>query len=178
MKITRFADIPQLTRAGSWECDFSIDSVWQQVEKWQQETPPLDIDPDFQRAHVWTESQQIAWMEFILRGGKTSRVLYFNCAGWFNNWKGPFVIVDGKQRLEAVRRFLQNEIPVFGSYRSDFTDTLRIVQTLKLNVNDLKTRSEVLSWYLQFNTGGTPHEENEIDRVRELLRQEEAKVPA
>jgi hypothetical protein len=88
------------------------------------------------------------------------------------DWKGPFVIVDGKQRLEAIRRFLNNEIQVCGSYRREFTDTLRITQTLKINVNDLRTRAQVLQWYIEFNAGGTPHTEAEIDRVRELLKAE------
>lgn len=176
MKITRFRDIPQLTSVGSWECDFNIDTVWDQLQKWQEETPHLDLNPDFQRGHVWTEEQQIAWMQFILRGGKTSRILYFNHPGWMRDWRGPFVIVDGKQRVEAVRRFLQNEIPVFGSYRREFTDTLRIMQTLRINVNDLRHRSDVLQWYLEFNSGGTPHAKEEIDRVRELLKAEEPRL--
>lgn len=176
MKYTRFGDIPQLTRSGTWECDFSLGDVWPQIEKWQSEQPgPLDIDPDFQRAHVWTEEQQIAWLEFFMRGGKTGRVLYFNHAGWMRDWKGPFVIVDGKQRLEAIRRFVHNEIRVFGSFYREYTDTLRIFQTVKLNVNDLKTRAEVLQWYIEFNAGGTPHTDAEIDRVRELLESESAR---
>ena len=29
----------------------------------------IDLDPDFQRAHVWAEAQQIAYVEYQLRGG-------------------------------------------------------------------------------------------------------------
>jgi len=39
-------------------------------------------------------------------------------------------------------------------------------------MNDLKTRAEVLQWYIEFNAGGTPHTEAEINRVRELLKKE------
>jgi len=172
-KITRFQDIPQFTKQGSWECDFQLDGLWHQVVKWQEEDG-LDLDPYFQRAHVWTESQQIAWLEFFLRGGKSGRVLFFNHPGWFRDWKGTPVIVDGKQRLEAIRRFIHDEIRVFGSLRSEFTDTLRMTHTMKLNMNDLRTRAEVLQWYVEFNSGGTPHTIEEIDRVRELLAKERA----
>jgi len=172
--ITRFRDIPQLTRPGNWECDFDIDGAWAQIERWQREqgTAPLDIDPDFQRPHVWTEEQQIAWLEFLMRGGKTGRTLYFNCEGWMRDWRGPFVIVDGKQRLRAIERFLKNEIPVFGSFRRDFTDSLLVIDSIKFNVNSLPNRKSVLQWYLEFNTGGTPHTNEEIGRVRELLQRE------
>lgn len=178
MKYTRFSDIPQLTKQGSWECDFPLDDVWLQIEKWQRDEMGggLDINPDFQRGHVWTEAQQVAWLEFFLRGGKTGRVLYFNHVGWMRDWRGPFVIVDGKQRLEAIRRFLHNEIVVFGSHYREFTDRLRIIQTMKINVNDLNTRAEVLQWYIEFNAGGTPHTEREIDRVRGLLEAEKDKA--
>ena len=33
----------------------------------------LQLNPDFQRGHVWTEDQQVKFLEFILRGGKTGR---------------------------------------------------------------------------------------------------------
>lgn len=174
MKVTRFQDIPQFTPPGSWECDFSLDSVWRQIEKWSTEDRryPLDLNPDFQRGHVWTEAQQVAWLEFFMRGGKTGRVLYFNHPGWMRSFEGDFVIVDGKQRLEAIRRFIQNEIQVFGSYHREFTDSLRIHQTMRINVNCLKTRAEVLQWYIEFNSGGTPHTDEEIERVKALLAEE------
>jgi hypothetical protein len=174
VKLTRFQDVPQLTRSGSWECDFPLDYVWLQIENWQTEDG-LDINPDFQRAHVWTEAQQIAWLEFFLRGGKTGRTLYFNHTAWGRTYKGWSVIVDGKQRLEAIRRLVHNEIPVFGSYLREFTDSLRLTQTIKINMNDLPTRAAVLQWYLEFNAGGTPHTNEEIDRVRVLLAAEVGK---
>lgn len=46
---------------------------------------------------------------------------------------------------------------------------------LKFNVNDLQTRTEVLRWYIEMNSGGVVHSDEEIERVKELLRQEEIK---
>ena len=172
MKYTRFRDIPQFTQAGSWECDFALTRVTHQLK----EHFNVDLNPDFQRGHIWTEEQQIALIEFFLRGGKTGRVLYFNCPTWHTgNYAASLVIVDGKQRLEAIRRFTENEIKVFGSYLEEFTDGMRMHQTIRLNVNDLQTRAEVLDWYLQINSGGTPHTDEEISRVRELLKAETGK---
>lgn len=171
IKYTRFSDVPQFTREGAWECDFPLKRVWHRIDELQREEG-LDIDPDFQRAHVWTEAQQIAWIEFILRGGKTGRVIYLNNPTWnkmVHKGYKDFVLVDGKQRLEALRRFLHDEIRVFGSLYSEFTDELSIVQTIKINVNDLQTRKEVLQWYVDMNAGGTPHSADEINRVRDLM---------
>lgn len=175
VKITRFEDVPQFTRSGSWECDYTLPRVLRFVEQAQEEEG-LNLDPDFQRAHVWTEKQQIAWLEFFLRGGKTGRVLYFNNPNWIGTkvrGKYEFVIVDGKQRLQAITRFLKDEIRIFGSLYSEYTDKPQ--PTMKINVNDLKTRAEVLQWYIEFNSGGVVHSEEEIERVRKLLEKEQGK---
>lgn len=59
-------------------------------------------------------------VNFILKGGDSGRTLYFNCPGWMKDFKGPYVIVDGKQRLEAARKFVRNELSVFdGVYLKD-----------------------------------------------------------
>lgn len=167
-KLTRFEDIPQFTRTGHWECDFGLDGVVEFVAKYASQG--LDLDPDFQRGHVWTEAQQIAWLEFWARGGTTGRVLYFNCPHWGRGERDDFVIVDGKQRLQAITRFVANEIPIYGSLYREFTDSpRRMTHTVKINVNDLKTRAEVLEWYIQMNSGGVVHSETEIQRVKELL---------
>jgi hypothetical protein len=37
-----------------------------------------------------------------------------------------------------------------------------------VHVNDLKSKKEVLTWYIEMNAGGTPHSKEEIDRVTAL----------
>jgi len=171
----KFRDIPQFTRNGSWECDFSISSAVRQIENWDKEFG-VNLEPDFQRGHVWTEEQQIAWLEFLFKGGKTSRVIYFNNPNWDKNEdnKDDMVCVDGLQRLTAIKRFINNEIKVFGYYFNEYEDTIRMISGIKINVNSLQTRKEVLQWYLDFNSGGTVHTEEELDGVKRLLEKEES----
>ena len=42
-------------------------------------------------------------------------------------------------------------------------------QGFRWHVNDLSTYSEVLQWYLDLNSGGTVHTEEELNRVQQLL---------
>lgn len=173
--ITRFSDIPQFTKVGSYEVDIPLDYLEKSLKGYA-EAYGLDLNPDFQRGHVWTEKQQIAWLEFFFRGGMTSRVIYFNSPAW-SNTKSPerdlddtILCVDGLQRLTALRRFLNNEIPIFGTYFKDFEDnSLATRYYIKFNINCLQTRKEVLQWYLDMNSGGTPHSTEEIERVKSLL---------
>ncbi len=170
-KMTDFSKIPRFTRSGAWECDYHLERAVRFVQEAQKEEK-LDLDPDFQRGHVWNEGQQIAWLEFLLRGGVTGRVIYFNNPNWQNNRHIPddYVIVDGKQRLHAITRFINNEIRVFGSYYNEYINKPDV--TIKLHVNDLPTRAEVLQWYIEFNSGGVLHSHKEIARVKRLLAKE------
>jgi hypothetical protein len=79
--------------------------------------------------------------------------------------------VDGLQRLTAVRRFLAGEIKAFGMVAKEFTgtpfDPRRYM--LRMAVHVYQTRAELLQYYIDLNAGGTPHEPEEIERVRALL---------
>lgn len=175
--INSFRDIPQYTRSGSYEVDMSLDYVYETVIKeWaagkEQVGRNLELNPDFQRGHVWTKAKKSAWIEHTLRGGVSGKVIYLNHPGWMNSFEGDFVLVDGKQRLDAIAAFMENKIKAFGTYYKDYTDRLHALSGIKVNVNDLKTRAEVLQWYLDLNTGGVVHTNAEIKKVQVLLEAE------
>jgi hypothetical protein len=172
----KFKDIPQFTTFGLYTINVSWNYLEEQLKEWLHPTfgASLDLDPYFQREHVWTLSQQISYVEYVLKGGRSGRELLFNFTGWNSDFRGPFVLVDGKQRLNAVRQFLGNCIPIFGgNLFSAYTDKVRSVCTdFIFRVNDLETRSQVLTWYLETNAGGTPHTQEELDKVHKLLIKE------
>jgi hypothetical protein len=171
----RFEDIPQFTR----NAGYAVDVSWHYLPDHYNDAIlhcQLDINPEFQRGYVWTEAQKVRYVEFILRGGMTGRDIYTNCPGWKlgqvgrNFPKGWYVLVDGKQRLDAVLGFLNNEFPIFGgNYKRDYTDRLPILGAgFRWHVNDLATYEEVLAWYCDLNKGGTVHSDEEIERVQRL----------
>lgn len=165
----RFRDIKKINTA-----KYRIQVSWGYLERFLQgeiEEIGLDINPDFQRAHVWNREQQIKYVEHVLREGQSSREIYLNCPGWMDDWRGPYVIVDGKQRLEAARAFLRDDVPAFGAYYSEFEDKLPLHIGFSWNINNLDTRKEVLEWYLALNDGGVVHTQDELDKVRKLLEE-------
>lgn len=160
----RFRDIKTFPR-----CPYRVDVSWIGLESHiepERMGLTLDLDPDFQRAHVWTSAQQTAYVEYILQGGTSGCELYFNCAGWQKDWRGPYVIVDGKQRLEAVRRFMRGEIPAFGALRPEYADEPdMLIARFSWNIAALETRAEVsenpdISFLVAFQ--GTLQEEQEL----------------
>ena len=169
----RFRDIPQFISDGSYRVDVGLEYMIEWIDRMVEEDG-LQLCPDFQRGHVWTEQQQIAFVEFVLQGGRSGRTIYLNNPNWMGKGHqsgyADFVCVDGLQRITAIRRFLNDEIQVFGHRYSDFdgpTDLIR--HGMVININDLKTKKEVLRWYIQMNAGGTPHSDGEIQRVKEMM---------
>jgi uncharacterized protein with ParB-like and HNH nuclease domain len=169
----KFADIPKYTSVGNYQVNIPLEFLVEKIEE-EEKNLGLQLNPDFQRGHVWTEEQQIKYMEFILRGGQSSRVIYFNHPNWMGSFKGDFVLVDGLQRLTACMKFMKNEISAFGCFHEDFEDKRLIGLKVDLifNVNNLKTRKEVLQWYLDLNEGGVVHTKDELGKVKKLLEQE------
>ena len=175
----KFDDIPQLTQAS-----YSVHVSWAFLEKHLDHEmnaecgAPLILEPDFQRAHVWSLAQQTAYVEWVLKGGKSGLELLLNCPEWQKDFRGPYELVDGLQRLTAVRKFLKDEVKAFG-----FTCTemggVRNLHHLKArfiwSVANLENRSDVLKWYLQINSGGVVHTDEELDWVRKLLEKENGK---
>jgi len=131
------------------------------------------LQPDFQRGYVWTQEQQIAYIESMLSGSITGREIYLNHPTWgdysdFPKW--PIVCVDGQQRIGAVLALLNNEITAFGHFYSEYSDNLPMnTAYFNLWVANYKTKQEVVDLYLRFNFAGAAHTKEELDKARASL---------
>jgi hypothetical protein len=167
----RFRDIPQYTRWATYAVDVSWSYLKRHVQMHVEEYG-LNLDPDFQRGYVWTPEQKVRYVEFVLQGGAGGRDIQTNHPNWNGSlMTGDYVLVDGKQRLNAVLGFLDNDFPIFGgNYLRDYEDAPHILTArFRWHVNDLATRTEVLQWYLDLNAGGTVHTAAELDKVRGMI---------
>lgn len=175
----KFSDIKPFTRSANYRVNIPWNLLEDTLTYYDDKKLPnfiFDMNPDFQRAHVWTEEKQIKYIEFILREGQSSRDIFFNCPGWQDSYKGPMELVDGKQRIEAARKFMKGDLGVFGGHcYDDFTDRIRYTAGFVFHINNLATREQVLQWYLDLNEGGVVHTKQELDKVKELLDMERLK---
>jgi hypothetical protein len=154
-----FGDIPLFPHCAQ-EYDVFFDGLQRWVDRCVKEG--LDIDPPYQRAHVWTVEQQRAFVEHLLRGGEVSRVIIINAPMDRSGYKGA-TLLDGKQRLQAVTLFMDNKLDIFGGhYLKDFTGHMRVFAGRLHWRVCLPTEVEVLDLYLSINVGGTPHTHDEI----------------
>lgn len=167
----KFRDIPQFPKA-----HYETTVLWRYIEdtlkSWSDTSEGmggLNLDPPYQREHVWTREQQIAFVEYQLQGGETGRHIIFNSPDWQGSWKRATELVDGKQRLEAVRAFIRGEFPAFGHYFAEFEDKLPSDLYFSFRVCTLDDPEKILQLYLNINAGGTPHTAEELERVRGIL---------
>lgn len=81
----------------------------------------LDLDPDYQRDHVWKLPQRRALIDTVLSDLDVPK-LY-----WFEKGAGQFEVVDGKQRITTFRMFLDNEFQIVdGDYAGKFFKDLPV----------------------------------------------------
>lgn len=173
--------------------NFNLDSVRHEMRYQKVDYPILDVEglieshkidlnPDYQRDHVWTREQSIAYVGHVLEGGNPGLILINS----YNNGRiGPYEVVDGKQRLTAIRMWVRNEIPAklpFANvevYREelDKKSVMACSLTITLEIGRMyyKTRKEVMEIYLRLNAGGSIHKPEELDRVRKMLAENKAK---
>lgn len=154
--------------------DHGLTSVHRAIESYG-----LNLDPDYQRGHVWTEEQSGKFIGFILEGGDSHP---FICNETGRDGE-VCEVVDGKQRLLSIVAWVDGKIPAIMSdgsqvWRNQLTSKyenakLSMGITFRMVFVTL-TRQEVLDLYLRLNRGGTVHSDEEIARVKGLLESEQA----
>ncbi|MAG64969.1 MAG: hypothetical protein CMK74_03735 [Pseudomonadales bacterium] len=170
--------------AATYECDTTWDRLEGAVSRIAENYGELEMNPDFQRGHVWTD-EQVAFIQNCLRNVVSSAglLIQFNCASW-DDFEGASIqglprglqCVDGLQRYTAITRFMKGEIRPFGLEVSQFQGTQYNPNNrkLRLAIHAIPTKEALLKLYLDLNSGGTVHSNEELERVRQML--EEAKA--
>lgn len=174
MKKLDYNSIPKYTNHGNYCVSVDLGYFKETIQRYI-DRHSLELNPDFQRGHIWTEEQQIKFIEFFLRGGKVEPIR-FNHTKWGSfAGVGEMVCVDGLQRTTAFIKFLDNELAVFDGYLfSEIENIPMLSSNIEISVNNLKTKKEVVQWYIELNEGGTPHTNEEISRVKNILKEIEA----
>lgn len=166
-------DIPNLEKIKyGYEVDTSLESIAYTIKDYI-DGFNLNMKPDYQRDLVWSNEQKSKYVEFIIKGGKTANVIYFNCPSWNGEGEGDMECIDGMQRLTAVLEFLSDNLVVFDKFKySDFAPRQLMGVGLKFNILGFTKRVDILNWYLSHNDGGVPHTKEDLNKVVKLIEKE------
>ncbi|RJG57273.1 DUF262 domain-containing protein [Sphingobium terrigena] len=79
-----------------WSTDWTTETVISQLDKQN-----IDLDPSFQRRSAWDEKKQSLFIESLALGLPIPQLILAEN----RKKRGSFIVIDGKQRLLALRRF-------------------------------------------------------------------------
>lgn len=164
---------------GHKHVDCGIDSLSRMVADGE-----IDFDPPYQRGHVWTEDQQKNFVGFLIEGGRAPEV-FVRELPVTEDTKPPFYeVVDGKQRMTAMIRWWNGEIPARLSEEWDsqeiWVSDLDLVELRCIKIGGMNTSvqflvdvtdAQVMRFHLRLNRGGTVHTDEEIERVQRLYEE-------
>ena len=164
-------EIQATTPQGFSSCDHSMRYIDHLL--FPEDTPPLNLSPDYQREDVWTDDQASSFVGFLLRTGRSAPLVPLIFIQRDDKFIDGDEVIDGKQRLTSIHRWVHNRIPahVDGSevwYRDTNAMERAGLPHIKVAYVDL-TRAQRLEFYLLLNAGGTAHTAAEIDKVRVIL---------
>jgi len=146
--------------------------------------PAWNLNPTYQRAACWTDIQARRFMGHFLAAGPVPAIFVQRYRDSKNaptgvNWLDlSNEVVDGQQRLRAMLRWLADEIPAEMDngdllwYRDLNKTERRTLPSVHVSFVDMPIK-ERLRFYIRLNRGGTVHTEEEIQRVRDLLAEQE-----
>lgn len=97
--------------------DWTISTIFNQIGN------QINLDPDFQRRDVWPPKSKSLLIESLILGIPIPQILLASS----KEKKGNFIVLDGKQRLLAIREFLTGE---FGSGKKFKLSGLKILNEL------------------------------------------------
>lgn len=83
----------------------------------QNQLKKFNYDPPYQRRSVWSDEKQSYFIDSILRNFPIPPIFLHRKIN-VDTGKTHFDVIDGKQRLTAIARFIGNEIPAANEYGS------------------------------------------------------------
>lgn len=161
---------------------YDLKDIKDTLTNWKDRYKLVELDPDFQRGHVWSEDQQTKFIESMLRNtvGESSLTIHFNNPYYRGDQPkntdlpNGFQCIDGLQRLTAILKYLDGKVYPFG-YDINFFNSQYEYSSKYLHVYmaiySYEKKKDLLEHYLAINNGGTVHSQEELNRVKGMINE-------
>lgn len=135
----------------------------------------VDMDPFYQRGYVWEQSDKELLIDSIFSNIKIGEIVFVERDRAEVQASGClYEILDGKQRLDAIRGYYENRYPYQGLYFNDLSAKdrhvflKRVVPIADLVCPDKET---LLRCFLMLNRAGKHMDPEHLKAVEELLKE-------
>ena len=88
------------------QADWTVETIIQQIDKGN-----IELNPDFQRREAWRDGHKSQYIESLLLNVPVPQIVLAER----KDRRGKFIVIDGKQRLLALRQFHSKDT-IFASY--------------------------------------------------------------
>ena len=148
------------------------------------------IGKNLQRPYVWDKYQEQQLIESILVGRYIPPIRYVELINPNSDKEDLIQIIDGKQRLTAIIRFLENEFPIIIDNREFFYFELH--SDFRFEINNYYIRGQALyqtfnrdnkpipisdetkiKWFNLINFSGTPQEKEHMEMLIYAIKHNE-----
>ncbi len=163
-KDTSFA----LRRINNHYISSSVDSLLHRAFK-----NGIDGNAEYQRGYAWSLEDKQRFIESIFRGRDLGKFIFISYP-----WpKNDYVVLDGKQRMNALMEFVTSQFTYRGLYwhemsirdRYQFEDCS--VQYANLD-GERYSKIDLLEMFLDINAAGVPQTEDHLIKIRKMLTKE------
>lgn len=120
------------------------------------------IVPTWQRPSIWSEKQNIRFIESIwVEASIGSYIVNVDVSNAGDKAELDGILVDGRQRLTAIDKYMRNQFRVFGAFHSELSDPqkrafmMRQFARCEVSFDTLEELKEV---YERLAYGGIPHQ--------------------
>lgn len=142
----------------------------------------VELNPDFQRGHVWSEDQQTKFIEGMLKNtvSESSLTIHFNNPYYRGDQPkntdlpNGFQCIDGLQRLTAILKYLDGKVYPFGYDISFFNSQYKYSSSylhIYMAIYAYEKKKDLLEHYLAINEGGTVPTDKELNRVKGMINE-------
>jgi hypothetical protein len=83
-------------KAVLWSTDWTTETILNQLERGN-----IELNPSFQRREAWNDVKKSRFIESLILGFPVPQIVLAER----KDKKGAYLVIDGKQRLLALRRF-------------------------------------------------------------------------
>lgn len=119
---------------------WSISEIYQKIK-----SEKLILDPAYQREVIWDKQKQTAFIESLYMGIMIPPVYVVEIPGADMLSENSYEVVDGKQRLTAIMRFITGELKLVKKSLEYFVDIFACKTFSEVNEIDKVKTNEMLS---------------------------------
>ena len=136
----------------------------------------VDMDPEYQRGYVWDDSDREYLIDSIFQNVDIGKFVFVHLDT--REWMGrglSYEILDGKQRLTALKMFYENRFAYKGKYFNDLSPMdRRAFMEHNISYADVHSASkkEIYQYFLKLNRGGRQMDKEHLKYVETLCEKE------